>query len=50
MIEIVNTSNQEVDLSTYYLSDSGNYFRLPVQASVDCRRFRSADDAIDDGR
>src|SRR5215510_5731666 len=32
MIEIVNTSNQDVDLSTYYLSDSSNYFRLPVQA------------------
>lgn len=39
MIEIVNTSNQEVDLSTYYLSDSGNYYRLPVQATVDASDF-----------
>jgi hypothetical protein len=31
MIEIVNTSNEMVDLSTYYLSDSGNYYRLPIQ-------------------
>lgn len=30
MIELVNTSNQPVDLSTYYLADSGNYYRLPV--------------------
>jgi hypothetical protein len=30
MIELVNTSNQPVDLSTYYLSDSGNYYRVPV--------------------
>jgi hypothetical protein len=39
MIEIVNTSNQSVDLSTYYLSDSGNYFRLPVGPSVDLSDF-----------
>jgi hypothetical protein len=39
MIEIVNTSNQPVDLSTYYLSDSANYFHLPVQASVDTTDF-----------
>ncbi|HEX7836529.1 MAG TPA: hypothetical protein VF469_03650 [Kofleriaceae bacterium] len=39
MIEIVNTSAQPVDLSTYYLSDSGNYFRLPVQAAVDLNDF-----------
>ena len=39
MIEIVNTSNDEVDLSTYYLSDSGNYHRLPFQASVDTTDF-----------
>lgn len=39
MIEIVNTSNQEVDLSTYYLSDSGNYYHLPVQAMVDLNDF-----------
>lgn len=30
MIEIVNTSSQDVDLSTYYVSDSGNYYRLPT--------------------
>jgi hypothetical protein len=35
MIEIVNTSTEPVDLSTYYLSDSANYYRLPVQASAD---------------
>jgi hypothetical protein len=35
MIEIVNTSSEEVDLATYYLSDSASYFRLPVAASVD---------------
>jgi hypothetical protein len=34
MIEIVNTSTQTVDLSTYYLSDSGNYFRLPTQPTM----------------
>lgn len=39
MIEIVNTSNEEVDLSTYYLSDSGNYFALPVQANVNANDF-----------
>lgn len=35
MIEIVNTSADDVPLSTYYLSDSGNYYRLPVSATVD---------------
>jgi hypothetical protein len=30
LIEIVNTTNQAVDLSTYYLSDSGSYFKLPT--------------------
>jgi hypothetical protein len=36
MIEIVNTSTQSVDLSTYYLSDSGNrYYKLPVGTTVD---------------
>jgi len=39
MIEIVNTSTQDVDLSTYYLSDSANYFRLPVGATVDAADF-----------
>ena len=29
-IEIANPSNTAVDLSTYYLSDNGNYFRLPA--------------------
>jgi len=32
MIEIVNTSNQEVDLSTYYLADNGAYYALPLQS------------------
>jgi hypothetical protein len=35
MIEIVNTSAIDVALSTYYLSDSGNYYRLPAGATVD---------------
>jgi hypothetical protein len=39
MIEIVNTSNQDVDLTNYYLSDSGNYFRLPVGPTVDTNDF-----------
>jgi hypothetical protein len=39
MIEIVNTSTQDVDLSTYYLSDSASYFRLPVGATVDAADF-----------
>jgi len=39
MIEIVNTSNQPVDLSTYYLSDSGNYYKLPVDKSVEVTDF-----------
>jgi hypothetical protein len=39
MIEIVNPSNQEVNLSTYYLSDSGNYYTLPVQPSVQMNDF-----------
>ena len=34
MIEIVNTSNQAIDLSTYYLSDSGNYYRLPTSPTA----------------
>jgi hypothetical protein len=39
MVEIVNPSNDEVDLSTYYLSDSGNYFLLPAHATVDMNDF-----------
>jgi hypothetical protein len=39
MIEIVNTSSEEVDLSTYYLTDSGGYYTLPVQASVQTSDF-----------
>ena len=39
MIEIVNTSADDVSLATYYLSDSGNYFRLPVSATVDATDF-----------
>lgn len=35
MIEIVNTSPDDVPLSTYYLSDNGNYYQLPVKATVD---------------
>ena len=29
-IEIVNTSNQTFDLTNFFVSDNGNYFRLPV--------------------
>lgn len=32
LIEIANPTAQTVDLSTYYLSDNGNYFRLPAGA------------------
>ena len=39
MIEIFNTSASDVELSTYYLSDNGNYYRLPVAASVDMTDF-----------
>ncbi|HEX3766335.1 MAG TPA: hypothetical protein VHW23_46905 [Kofleriaceae bacterium] len=39
MIEIVNTSTDTVDMSTYYLSDSASYYRLPAQASVDMTDF-----------
>jgi hypothetical protein len=34
MIEIVNTSNDVVDLSNYFLSDNGNYFRIPTGFSI----------------
>jgi len=33
-IEIINPTAQTVDLASYYLSDSGNYFRLPGGATV----------------
>src|SRR5205807_2152579 len=29
-VEIVNPTTQTVDLSSYYLSDNGNYFKLPA--------------------
>jgi hypothetical protein len=32
LVEIANPTSQTVDLSTYYLSDSGAYFRLPAGA------------------
>jgi hypothetical protein len=39
MIEIVNTSTDDVDLTTYYLSDSGNYYRMPLDKTVDATDF-----------
>jgi lamin tail-like protein len=33
-IEIVNTSTKTIDLSTYYLADHGQYFRLPSATPV----------------
>lgn len=39
MIEIVNTSNQDVELSDYYLSDSGNYYKTPFDPAVDMTDF-----------
>jgi hypothetical protein len=33
-VEIVNPTGSAVDLSTYYLSDNGNYFRLPTGAAA----------------
>jgi hypothetical protein len=33
-VEIANPTGSAVDLSTYYLSDSGNYFRLPTGAAA----------------
>jgi len=39
-VEVVNPTASAVDLSTYYLSDSGNYFRLPTGgAAVDAGDF-----------
>ena len=35
LIEITNPTGQVIDLTSYYLSDSGNYFRLPAGATVD---------------
>jgi hypothetical protein len=32
LVEITNPTTQTVDLSTYYLSDGGQYFRLPAGA------------------
>lgn len=34
MIEIVNTSPDPVDLSSYFLSDNGNYFRVPTGVPI----------------
>lgn len=40
LIEIANPSNTAVDLSTYYLSDNGGYFRLPAGlATIDSTDF-----------
>lgn len=39
LIEIANPTEQTIDLSTYYLSDSGNYFRVPATATVDMTDF-----------
>jgi hypothetical protein len=38
-VEIANPTSQAVDLSSYYLTDSGNYFRLPAGATVDSSDF-----------
>lgn len=34
MIEIINTSSQDCELSTYYLSDSGNYYTVPAPTGL----------------
>jgi hypothetical protein len=39
MIEIVNTSGEDVNLETYYLSDNGNYYRMPRDMTVDTTDF-----------
>jgi len=40
LIEIANPTDQTIDLSTYYLSDSGHYFELPAGApAVDSSDF-----------
>jgi hypothetical protein len=39
-VEIANPTTQTIDLSTYYLSDNGNYFKLPAGAvAVDANDF-----------
>ncbi len=40
LIEITNPTGQTIDLSTYYLSDSGSYFRVPAgNPTVDATDF-----------
>ena len=39
LIEIVNTSGADVNLETYYLSDNGNYYRMPHDMTVDATDF-----------
>ncbi|MBA2541248.1 MAG: lamin tail domain-containing protein [Deltaproteobacteria bacterium] len=39
LVEIANPTSQTIDLASYYLSDSGNYFRLPAGATVDSSDF-----------
>lgn len=40
MVEIYNTSSDPVDLTTYYVSDSGDhYYKLPAGAAVDSSDF-----------
>ncbi len=39
LIEIANPGTTAIDLSGYYLSDSGNYFRVPAGATVDSTDF-----------
>jgi len=38
-IEIANPNDVVIDLSSYYLADSGNYFRVPATATVDATDF-----------
>jgi len=38
-IEIANPNDVVIDLSNYYLSDNGNYFRVPATATVDSTDF-----------
>lgn len=38
-IEIANPTDELIDLSNYHLTDSGNYFRVPVAATVDATDF-----------
>ncbi len=39
LVEIANPTSQTVDLSTYYLSDSGKYFQVPAGTTVDANDF-----------